>query len=1067
MTTRPNPEQQFIIESPLSVAIDAGAGTGKTFVLTRRILNLFRAGLRPEELVAVTFTEAAAAELRGRLQALLDEEAERQQDPRLLEAARTLPVAQISTIHALCARILRDHPVESGVGLRFTVLDESQGKAWLDQHLPEVLGELSPADFGDIPAQHALDAVTLMLEDPYRAEQALRVAMQRQASLDTELTERLAAQQSEFACRWERSVQVLQGHAATDPADPLEQGRQAVLRAAHLEGSWDVRCVAMQSVLSKIRSNAGAAKVWQGHKDAVHQALNDLREITSPLALEHELWQCRALPVLERLYHQAQSKLDERKALHQVLTFADLERRAAHALAEPQVRQYYARRWKALLVDEFQDTSPQQWAIISALSEHALNFTVVGDEKQSIYAFRGADVTLFRKARQNIAAQGGESRALTTSFRTHQALVNVVNTFFSEFMPGPVSEQSTAATFVPLQASRQEAPCAADPVEWHVVSGTGPKGDLRQAEARLIAHRIHSLLSEGRTVLERGTARPLRYRDIALLLRTRTNVHVYEAALFMAGIPYVVQGGTGLLQRPEVRDLVTLVQFLADPADDLSLAATLRSPLVGWSDAQLVEITRSRPSGASLWSVLPQRPALLTQLLTARSSHAASALITQALEHSDFGAVMAAQPDGPRRLANVDAFLALLHRFTTEGRGGVQQVSRALTEHLRLDLPVPEAVLGADNAVQVMTIHGSKGLEYPVVIVPDLLAEGRPDSAPLLMHAEFGLSLRIPGVLPAQHPEHHRKLLDLAAERRLSEDERIKYVALTRAADSLILTLTAKTSDLPQVNRLSQCLPQQDVARFSYQPADIPAVKRRSVKRRGEVYLTRGERGVALPDHLPATSISVYLRCPREFEYRYVTGRPPSTTLWDRDTQQREGGASGAMIGTAAHQAIELNLTSEQIMQRLTHLGPSERQEVVQLVGALHHPTYAELQSSAPLREVQVTVQQGPLTFEGVIDALYDGWVVDYKTDRRMDPADHLPQIALYCAATGATRASLAYLRHSELRDLTASELKEGQAQIEHMVQGVQSLNFAPAPSPTRCTFCTYRQVCDAVQLET
>ncbi|MHA0036501.1 3'-5' exonuclease [Deinococcus sp. PESE-13] len=754
--------------------------------------------------------------------------------------------------------------------------------------------------------------------------------------------------------------------------------------------------------------------------------------------------------------------LDDAGALHELA----LERLAAQALAEPQVRQYYARRWKALLVDEFQDTSPLQWEIISALSEHSPNLTVVGDEKQSIYAFRGADVTLFRKARHGVALRGGESRALTTSFRTHHALVEVVNTFFEGYMPGPLSPESTAATFAPLKASRQSPLFPGDACEFHVISGPALKDTLREAEARLIAHRVQSLLGEGRTVSGKAGDRPLAYHDIAVLLRTRTHLAQYEAALFTAGIPYVVQGGTGLLRRPEVRDLRSLLQFLANPADDLALAATLRSPFIGWADERLVAATSSRPSDRSLWHSLTEPPELLSRLLAARPSHSASALITLALEDSDFGPVMASMADGQRRLANIDAFLGLLHRYAVEGRGGVQQVSHALQESVRLDLPVAEATLGSDDAVQLMTIHGSKGLEYPVVIIPDLLAEGRADSPPLLMHEERGLSLRIPGVKPDDHPQQHRLLLDLAAEQRLAESERIKYVALTRAADTLILCLTAKTSELSAAQRLAQFLPQANVARFNYRPEEIPPVERRSLPRTGEVYLTRTERGVALPDHLPVTSIGVYLRCPREFEYRYVTGRPPFTALWEPDTRQREGGVSGALIGSAVHQALELGLNDMQIQGQFTHLSSAERREVGQLVATLQEPAFKELLVQQPQRELQVTYPVGDLTFEGVIDALYDGWVVDYKTDRRMEPADHLPQLSLYSAATGAQRASLAYLRHAQLHHYSAADLQQGTEQVERMVGGVQALEFSPTPAPTRCRFCSYRQVCDAALVE-
>ncbi|MFC3860725.1 UvrD-helicase domain-containing protein [Deinococcus antarcticus] len=1059
MTSHLTPEQEFITFYQGSVSIDAGAGSGKTFVLTRRILNLLTRGLKAEELVAVTFTEAAAAELRSRLQALLDSEAARGGVPEVIEAARALPLAQISTIHALCARLIREHPVESGAGLRFSVLDQSQASVWLERWLPEVLGELPASDFGDVPADLAVQAVRLMLADPQRAEQALRESMQAQEAEQRRLQDELAQATLDAQDTWQRSLTTLRQHAASVLGDPLEVGRQAVLQAAEPASAPHSR-LAVRQALAGIRRNAGSAAAWGGHKDTVHRALNDLRIITQPLMAEQQLWQCRALLVLERLYYHAQARLDDLKAQQEVLTFADLERLAARALSDPQVREYYAQRFKALLVDEFQDTSPLQWEILSALSGHGLNFTVVGDEKQSIYAFRGADVTLFREARAQVSTQGGETRALTTSFRSHQALVDVINTFFEAYMPGPASPVSTAATFTPLRAHRQHSPHPSPPCELHVVGGAPHKDTLRQAEAKLLAHRIQNLMHEGRTV----GGRPLAYRDIALLLRARTKLHLYEAALFQAGIPYAVQGGTGLLRRPEVRDLSELLHFLANPADDLALAALLRSPLLHWTDEKLVRFTRERGE-ETLWNALlraGQAPALLRDLLPRRASRGASALITLALEHSDFAAVMASLPDGPRRLANVDAFLGLLHAYAAQGRGDVQQVSRLLRDSVRLDLPVPEATLGADDAVQLMTIHGSKGLEYPVVMLPDLLAEGHADSAPLLMHPELGLSLRVPGRKPEEQPEHHQRLLDRLAEQRLSEDERVRYVALTRAADLLILSASAKTSELSQVAYLSDLLPQEQVARYHYQAAQIPAPERLYRRRGGEVYTTSPGRAQALPETLPATSIGVYLHCPRAFEYRYISGRPPFTALWDSETQQREGGVSGAIIGSAVHQAIELGLDEKSIQARFTHLSPAERNEVARLTGGLNTPAFAALQGLTPLREVQVTHRVGPLSFEGVIDALYDDWIVDYKTDRSMNPHHHLPQLALYCSATGVSRASLAYLRHDTLYECSPADLQSGLDDIDRVVQGVTALNFAPTPSLETCRFCTFRQVCSA-----
>lgn len=1062
------PEQRWISEYRGSIAIDAGAGSGKTFVLTRRLLGLLAGGLRAEELVAVTFTEAAAAELRGRLQTLLDDEAHRHRAPHVVAAARDLPLAQISTIHALCARIIRDHPVESGAGLRFDVLDEADAAVWLEQTLPEILGELKGEAFGQVPAALAREAVTLMLRDPHRAEEALRVSLSGYEAVRADLEARLARKATEVEAVWTACLHTLARHVCPVVGDPLEVARRAAIQAAQVQGSWTTRQAAMHAALVGVRSNAGNAKAWGAAKDPVLRAINRIKALSDPDgALESEFWQLQAVPVLERLYQWAQTRLDTLKAEQEVLTFADLERLAARALSFPHVREHYAERWKVVFVDEFQDTSPLQWQILNALGGAGANFTVVGDEKQSIYAFRGADVRLFRKAREQIVLSGGESRALSRSFRTHGALVDVINAFFERFMPGPCSPGSTAATFTPLSAHRALPPTPGPPCEVHLISGAAAQPELRAAEADLLAHRIQSLMNEGRLVSGDGRLRPLEYRDIAILLRARTNLSTYEGALFRAGIPYTVQGGRGLLARPEVRDLAQLLKFLARPGDDLSLAAVLRSPLLGWPDERLLQAARRQEAGQSLWTTLQQAgeaPPLLMRLLEARAGHSASALLTRALEESKHAAVMASLPDGARRLANMDAFLGLLHNWAARGQATVQAATQALQDALRLDLPIPEATLASDDAVQVMTIHGSKGLEFPVVIVPDLLAHGRADSAPLLMDPEQGLALRVPGLKPDQQPEPHRRLQDLQAERRAAEHERILYVALTRAADTLILTLTARPNQVAEAERFTTFFPEEGVARFAYSPERIPQpLPQTNVQNRR---IHAGERGarLALPESLPVTSIGVYLTCPQAFAFRYVSGRPPFTPLWEAETQLREGSVSGALIGSAVHQAIELGLTKEQVQARFSSLSLAERQEVAALVGKLGSPTYAPLARRTPQREVPVTHRLDGLVFEGVIDAYYGDWIVDFKTDRRMSPADHASQLALYLDATGASQASLAYLRHDHLHDFTDAELDNARRATQRMVAGVQALAFDPDPHPERCGFCAFRQVCDAAR---
>lgn len=226
--------------------------------------------------------------------------------------------------------------------------------------------------------------------------------------------------------------------------------------------------------------------------------------------------------------------------------------------------------------------------------------------------------------------------------------------------------------------------------------------------------------------------------------------------------------------------------------------------------------------------------------------------------------------------------------------------------------------------------------------------------------------------------------------------------------------------------RLSAQLPHEDVLRYAYSTAEIPRPEARRHRSSGIVSLSAPSSGVALPETLPVTSIGVYLRCPRAFQYRYVTGRAPFTPLWRPEVLAAEGGASGAAIGSAVHQAIERGWTGAMILSRFPHLSLPDRQEVAALAGRLGQAEYASLHGRSAQREVPISHTLHGVTFEGVIDAHYGDWIVDYKTDRRAEPHEHAPQLALYLAATGATRASLAYLRHDRLHTFSEPELRRG-----------------------------------------
>ncbi|CAM3456307.1 UvrD-helicase domain-containing protein [Deinococcus deserti] len=551
------------------------------------------------------------------------------------------------------------------------MLDDIETKAWVDEHLAPVLAELPVELLLAVPGKIRSEVLKKLLDDPTSAEEALRVGG-RLARMDA--SERARRAWQAVTKEWNEAAGALAGLGG--PAgDELERFRQAAVQAA---SSAPVLGDALRAVRRALDGHKGTiGKGWnKDQKAATHAALKTLKALaarhdllgeSTPDSQAHD----EAVLALGALFAHVRQRFAELKAEQEIATFADLETYADTALQQAAVQAYYADRWTHLLIDEAQDTNPVQWRILSALAGSGVNLTVVGDEKQSIYAFRRADVEVFRAAQTEVQARGGSVIPMGMSFRTHAGLVSAINTYFENLMQGPDMDRPTAARFEPLTAFRAESPSGSDTacVELHALQGED-EATLRAAEAAYLAGRIQALLLAGQPVYDRALngTRPLRLSDIALLYRARTHQQVYENALAAAGLPYVVHGGRGLYDRPEVLDATNLLQAVADPTADVSLVAVLRGPHVHLTDQILLDTAQRRQDGESFWTAAGRSAhpdvqaavAWIRELRAASARLSASQLLMDADARTGALLVHAAQPDGPRRLENVRRFQALL-----------------------------------------------------------------------------------------------------------------------------------------------------------------------------------------------------------------------------------------------------------------------------------------------------------------------------------------------------------------------------------------------------------------------
>lgn len=787
-----SPEQRRAVEAPGSVAVVAGAGTGKTHMLSQRYVHHLEVdGFTPLQVVAVTFTEQAAAELRARIRATVQQAHAARRD-WLAE----LEAAQISTIHALAARICRDHPGPAGVPADFGVLDDVEGQVWQAESLNAVLATLPHAHLESFGYSALRRVLTGLLRDPISSEEALSCDP---ASWQAHLTEAREAALGALtsAPEWREASACLREHSGPE-GDKAEDARRAARAALEHLAVGDV--TSAKSHMDQVDLRGGSAKRWSGDslarvKDALKYVRDSFRQALSEGLIALELSDIDArfkalLPIIRECFDSVRQQLAALKRRERVLDFADLEVHALRALEHPEVRAHYAERWRALLVDEFQDTNVVQGRLLQALAAHA-RLTIVGDEKQSIYGFRRADVSVFRHYRDAITEAGGEEVVLSRSFRTHSALLKTINDTFA-----PLFHAQHQA----LSAERTEAPHAAPHLSLHVVAKErgNTKAARRLVEVHALAELLKSMLGQ-LTVFDKGSGahRPAEKRDMAVLTRTWAPLDMYSEVLPALGIPAIHTGGGNLLATREAKDAWALLRFLSDSHDDLALAAVLRSPFFAVSDSELYAFADALGQDEAWWSRLEQHESaddtlqhavqVLSMVLSVRHVRAPSELLALADTLTGYTSVLANLPGAVRREADWRGFTGFVR--TLETSRDLFSVVRTLRRLARAEAEVPRLAVDAGDAVTLTTIHGAKGLEWPIVVLADLDTRAPAISPDVLADPQLGVACPLMGEDgETQEPALYTLLKQRQRQREAEEQQRLYYVALTRARDRLVLS---------------------------------------------------------------------------------------------------------------------------------------------------------------------------------------------------------------------------------------------------------------------------------------
>ena len=837
---RLTPSQQQALNIDKHICVTAGAGSGKTTVLVDRYLEILRSEkAKPREIVAITFTDKAAAEMKERVVEKLNAEENIVDRAKILEQMNTAP---ISTIHAFCSRILREFPFQARVPANFSILQGIEQKLQLQQILRETLKEIATND----QDEHRNELTRLLQR--YGRRQDLEELFSRMVNqrdvIDHLIKEVYGSQNPEqLPDVWEHAIRaesmsendVIEFIRCLNAALQLAKGKNVPLITPFVqklealpEKNPDapevMRLLKEIADLITIKSGGIAKTAFLGRGVKTSDIETEINFLVS--AAE----KIQNAPIIEEngetdddfllsttrdlltLYTRILNNYQTAKLSQSTLDFNDLQLKARDLLRDnKEIQQELVKRHTYYMVDEYQDTNELQHELVMLLTNELkeANLFIVGDPKQSIYGFRGADVRVFGKTKQKIKDEGGEDIPLKENFRSLQDTVGFVNHFFQHLM-GNETEVEFEVPFESLIKARQvDAKGAIDVI-------LGEKGDEAANEYTLIAEHIRNMRTDGETIWKRSengveSERPIEYGDIAILIRSRTHLPDIEHALLEAGIPYLTTGGIGFYQRQEIYDIWNYLHFLNTPTEHhASLAGVLRGPAFGISDTELYEI--SQQDGTSFWNKAKNYQAgshnlgraidILKRHIQIAHRMPVNQLIVTIVNETGMIGTLKTGKQGQQRWANYQKLLEHARSFDSD------ETKQTLTDFIEfLDILIEEErregqapVEASRGAIQIMTIHAAKGLQFPVVILPCLDRGAEMAREPFIDDA-LGI-----GFSPLNPDNNYKKteprivdyMKNRASQKEYAEKKRLFYVGTTRAQDRLVLSGSLSDTGKPR-----------------------------------------------------------------------------------------------------------------------------------------------------------------------------------------------------------------------------------------------------------------------------
>jgi ATP-dependent helicase/nuclease subunit A len=1027
MTITSDTRQTVIDNLDQTLFVEAGAGSGKTSCLVNRFVALVESGIRADRIAAITYTNKAANELVERIRTRLEERA-RAGSELCRSGLSLLDGSAICTVHSFAQRILTEHPIEAGLPPTVIVIDEIGAKVAFESRWEDYVDQLLNDESMERP-------VRLLLDCGGSIPKLRSVAMQFNGNWD--LVEERAdhrhrplppldvsgilaalADMAELAEQCTADDDKLFVHITSKVRDFEQALRQAEDDDAKLK----------LLTTAKLKRNAGQRRNWPAIEVAeVKQRLGDIQAACASFVTRLKDMVLQALAASLAVFtldgaskRRAAGELE----YHDLLVLARAVMRDANH--GPAVREALSRRYQCLLIDEFQDTDPIQvelavliasddpeaggkdWRTVVPRPGHLF---FVGDPKQAIYRFRRADIATFLDTRNLIV---GSAATLMHNFRTSETILNWVNATFGQLIQEEAGSQPEYTALIPVRDDPAVGPAVSFIGTEH--EGEVSAAELHEAEASDVATTIRLAIADQWLVSERlpddsERWRPARLTDFAILVPSRTSLPELESALEGADIPYRVETSSLVYGTREIRDLMLIARAVDDPTDALSVVAALRAPSFGCGDDDLLIWKRRYRGSWDYVAPFPDDPALdhpvraglerLRVLHEQRRWQTPSQILDTIVREGRFFE-LGASARRPRDLWRRLRFVLDQCRAWEEAGGGTLRrylrwiASQSVAGERAKETMLPES---DDDAVRILTIHGAKGLEFPIVVLSGMTSE--------MVRQSTGVEVRFPGTegwAIKLSKDFATELFEStsAVEEQRDRDERIRllYVATTRARDHLVVSVHRKAENsraetsaevLHEAGWDPSLVKLLDLTGREFPSDDTP--ERRS-----------GETAAALPSieewrHMHEAALEAAAR-PIAIS---ATGLAAEETVWEEDDDQPKRRAvpgTGAAVGSAVHAVMQIvDLASGEGLSAIcaaqaAAAGIGVRADVIEALcrSALESDAVKRAAQGRHWREVYVGVPDGDRVLEGFIDLLHEDGdgvaIVDYKTDSWRDASE-------------------------------------------------------------------------------